>query len=126
MRWLSRGVTILVTLAALAGIGFLIWHKLPKTIVDGPFMTYTKFRDGSRLTHGSPVLIAGVAVGKVDHISIEGRFARMDLRLQAGLQIPADSFITRRADSLFGDSYLEIIPPIAEPGTSPERMLQAN
>ncbi|HEY4057041.1 MAG TPA: hypothetical protein VGM39_10550, partial [Kofleriaceae bacterium] len=42
-----------------------------------------------------------------------------------GLQIPADSFITRRADSLFGDSYLEIIPPIAEPGASPDRMLQA-
>ena len=41
--------------------------------------------------------------------------------LQNGLDLPADSFATRRADSLFGDSYIEIIPATADEGAGPLR-----
>src|SRR5262249_40862234 len=52
-------------------------------------------------------------------------FARVDMRLRDGLDLPADSFATRRADSLFGDSYVEIIPSGGEAGASTARRLQS-
>jgi phospholipid/cholesterol/gamma-HCH transport system substrate-binding protein len=93
-----------------AGFGLLIRAKVPNTQVAGSFLTYVKFRDASRLAHGSPVVIAGVRVGVIEKMTIEGTLARVDMRLIDGLDLPVDSFATRRADSLFGDSYIEIIP----------------
>lgn len=110
MRWVSRLVTIGVVAAVLGGFALLIWSGVPDAQIGERFVTYTKFRDASRLAVGSPVVIAGVRIGDITKLSIEGQFARVDMRLQDDVEIPADSFVTKRADSLFGDSYLEIIP----------------
>jgi phospholipid/cholesterol/gamma-HCH transport system substrate-binding protein len=109
MRWLSRLVSISVVLALVAIMVLWMRSRIPDARIGGDFVTHAKFRDGSRLAVGSPVVIAGVRVGDVTKISIEGRFARIDMRLRDGIQVPVDSFVTRRADSLFGDSYVEII-----------------
>jgi len=110
VRWVSRLVTGAVILIIVVGVGLLIRAKMPTTKIAGSFQTYAKFRDASRLAVGSAVVIAGVRVGTIEKMSIEGAIARVDMRLQDGLDLPVDSFATRRADSLFGDSYVEIIP----------------
>ena len=109
MRWLSRLVSLSVVLAIVAIVVLWMRARNPHLSVGGGFITHAKFRDGSRLAIGSPVVIAGVRIGDVTRISIEGQFARVDMRLRDDVQLPADSFATRRADSLFGDSYVEII-----------------
>ncbi len=88
----------------------LLRVKMPATHVGGRFTTYARFRDGSRLAIGSPVEIAGVRIGEVKKLTIEGTFARVDLVLLDATNIPVDSWITKKAESAFGDSYLEIIP----------------
>src|SRR3954468_23767371 len=98
---------------------------MPTTKVAGSFRTYAKFRDGSRLAVGSPVVIAGVRVGVIEKLSIEDRGARIDRRLEKGLDLPVDSFATRRADSLFGDSYIEIIPVGGDDGAGTARRLSS-
>jgi phospholipid/cholesterol/gamma-HCH transport system substrate-binding protein len=110
VRLVSRLVTFGVAFAVLAIVGALIYSKMPETQVGGDFRTFAMFRDGSRLQPGSPVVVAGVRIGDITELSIEGGFARVDMRLQSDVHIPYDSFATRRADSLFGDSYIEIIP----------------
>lgn len=111
MGWVSR-LTTFVVIAAVAGVfALFVRSRMPELTTGESFHTWAKFRDGSRLAPGSPVVIAGVRIGDIERVTIAGRFARVDLRLQDDVQVPADSFITRRADSLFGDSYLEIIPP---------------
>ena len=110
MRWLSRLTSAAVILIVIAGVMLLIRAKLPSNAVAGSFQTHAKFRDGSRLAVGSPVVIAGVRVGVISKLTVEGRLARVDMVLRDGLDLPIDSFATRRADSLFGDSYIEIIP----------------
>jgi len=108
---LSRVITAVVVLAIMAGAGVLIYSKIPDTRVGGSFKTFALFHDGSRLQPGSPVIIAGVRVGDVTKLSIEGRLARVDMQLQDYVRLPAETtFVTRRSDSLFGDSYIEIIP----------------
>jgi len=125
MRWLSRLVTIGVAAAVLAVIVLLIRARIPDLRVGEGFATYARFRDGSRLQVGSPVVIAGIRIGDVTRISIEGRFARIDMRLKDGVELPVDSFVTRRADSLFGDSYIEIIPGAAGAGAGNARLLRS-
>jgi phospholipid/cholesterol/gamma-HCH transport system substrate-binding protein len=116
MRWLSRLVSLGILVAIAAFGAMLIRARVPDLRVGQAFTTYAKFRDGSHLAVSSPVVIAGVRIGDVTRVSIEGRFARIDMRLRDNVQIPIDSFVTRRADSLFGDSYIEIVPGIASDG----------
>lgn len=121
MRWLTRLTTALVIAIVVVVVALGIRSKIPTVKVSGEFLTYAKFRDGSRLAPGSAVVIAGVRVGTIDRLTIEGRFARVDMQLADGLDLPVDSFATRKADSLFGDSYVEIIPY----GAEGERRLQS-
>jgi phospholipid/cholesterol/gamma-HCH transport system substrate-binding protein len=113
-------IVIIVAAAAL-----LVRVKMPSTKVDGGFLTYAKFRDGARLARGSPVVIAGVRVGVIENMTVDGQLARIDMRLQEGLDLPVESFATRRADSLFGDSYIEIIPAGSDEGAAPARRLKS-
>lgn len=124
MRWLSRLTTFAVVFAVAAGLVLLLRAQIPDSQIGQSFRTYAKFRDGSKLTSGSPVVIAGVRVGDIAKISIAGRFARVDMVLQDDVEVPANSFVTRRADSLFGDSYIEIIPTGGEDGAPASRLLK--
>lgn len=110
MRWLSNVVTATILVAGVAGIGVFAQRKMAKPESRATFRTYVLFRDGSKIALGTPVLIAGVKVGQVDKVALEGTMARVDLRVNANVQLPVDSWATRRADSLFGDAYVEIIP----------------
>lgn len=56
------------------------------------------------------MVIAGVRIGEVSRLSVEGGFARVEMALADGVNIAIDSWILKRAESAFGDSYLEIIP----------------
>jgi len=123
VRWVTRLTTGAVIVIIVAGLALLIRAKVPTAKVEGSFRTYAKFRDGSRLAAGSPVVIAGVRVGTIVKLTVDGRVARVDMRLQDGLDLPADSFATRRADTLFGDSYIEIIPSGGDEGAVPARRL---
>lgn len=124
-RLISGLVTAAVIAAVVAGGVLWIWSKVPSTKVGGGFITWAMFRDGSKLAVGSPVVIAGVRIGDITKLSIEGRLARVDMRLVDDVQIPVDSFATRRADSLFGDSYIEIIPGGQVAGAETARMLRS-
>ncbi len=110
MRWLSNVVTATVVVVGLAGVGLFVQRKLAKPESRATFRTSVLFRDGSKIALGTPVVIAGVKVGQVDKVGLEGTMARVDLRVNASVQLPVDSWATRRADSLFGDAYVEIIP----------------
>ncbi len=123
MRWLSHLITIVVLVAVTAGLVVFIRSRLPKTAVGQKFETYAKFRDASKLVIGSPIVIAGVRIGEITGMVIEGRFARVDMRLRDNTDIGVDSLVTKRAPSTFGDSYLEILPSGGEPGAANEQRL---
>ncbi len=109
MRWLSRLTSTAIILIVVVGAVLFLRSKVPHSESGGGFHTSVRFRDATRLAPGSPVVIAGVRVGDITGLVIEGRYARIDLVLRDGLVIPEDSFVTRRSDSLFGDNYLEIV-----------------
>ncbi len=125
MRWLSRLVSILVIAAVVVAFGMFIRSRMPDTHVGESFRTCAAFRDGSKLATGSPVMIAGVRVGEVSGLSIQGEYARVDMVLTNGVEIPSDSWVTKRAYSPFGDSYIEIIPSGEETGAATGQVLRS-
>lgn len=125
MRWLSRLVTGIVIVVALAGLVLVLRSAAPTTTVGQRFTTWAMLRDGSRLAIGSPVMIAGVRIGDITRLTIAGDFARVDMALRDDTDIPIDSWVIKRAESAFGDSYIEIIPSDSEQGAPIARKLRS-
>ncbi|HEY1555136.1 MAG TPA: MlaD family protein [Kofleriaceae bacterium] len=125
MRFLSRAVAVAVIVIVVGGAALLLRSKMPATSVGGKCTAWALFRDASRLAVGSPVRISGVQIGEITKLTVSGGdFARVDMALQDGLDLPQEAWITKRAESAFGDSYLEIIPTVEEAGAPSGRKLQ--
>lgn len=116
MRWLSRLVTASIAAAVVAAIGFAIYDAARPKHVGGRFVTSALFRDASGLPVGSRVLIAGVTVGNIESLAIEGNAARVGLRLADHVVIWDDGWATKKSSSALGDNYVEILPGGPDPG----------
>jgi phospholipid/cholesterol/gamma-HCH transport system substrate-binding protein len=70
-----------------------------------------RFQDVSGLDKEAEVLIAGVPIGRVDHLGLEGDVARVTLRLEdPSVRIPVDSMAAIRSRGLLGEKVVEIVP----------------
>lgn len=114
MRWLSRFTTVAIVAVLLAGVAVLIWRARPAT-VGGSFQTSALFRDALGLPIGSKVVIAGVTVGAIERLTVEGSQARVAMRLRADTVLCDDAWATKKAVSALGDNYIELSPGAAEP-----------
>lgn len=68
------------------------------------------FRDASGLGPKSRVQIAGIAVGEVTGIRLEGTRARVDLLISREVDMREDAGLTKRSESLLGDYLLDLSP----------------
>jgi phospholipid/cholesterol/gamma-HCH transport system substrate-binding protein len=66
--------------------------------------------NASGLDTRSPVYIAGVQVGKIQKISLDGYKALVTLSLKEDVRVPANSKAAIRSQGLLGEKYVEIIP----------------
>jgi phospholipid/cholesterol/gamma-HCH transport system substrate-binding protein len=110
VRYLTRIVSVTVVVVVIGIVVVTVGSKARQSRVGQSFTTWAMFRDGSRLPVGSQVVIAGVRVGEIDALAIEGRMARISMRLRNDVEIWDDAFAAKRASSLLGDSYIEILP----------------
>lgn len=58
----------------------------------------------------TPVLVAGVEVGRITSVKLEGFKALVRFSVKQDVKIPADSMIAVRTQGVLGDKYLEILP----------------
>jgi phospholipid/cholesterol/gamma-HCH transport system substrate-binding protein len=78
--------------------------------------------DATGLSTRSKVYLAGVAVGKVAHIELNGTEARLRLALLKNVEIRQNATLSRRSSSILGTSILALDPgteltPIIPPGS---------
>lgn len=77
---------------------------------DGYTLT-ASFQRTDGVAIGAPVRMAGVRVGEVAGQALAGGFrAELSLRLNTGVEIPADSAAVIETDGLLGPKYIEIHP----------------
>jgi phospholipid/cholesterol/gamma-HCH transport system substrate-binding protein len=85
--------------------------------------TYTAvISDATGLSTRSKIYLAGVVVGKVKGIRLNGTEARLELALLKDVEIRQDAKISRRSSSLLGTSILALDPgteltPLIPPGS---------
>ena len=68
------------------------------------------FSNCSGLRPGSPVMIAGVEIGRVESIGLADYQARVVLRLQREIKLQEDSIASIKTKGLIGEKFVRISP----------------
>jgi phospholipid/cholesterol/gamma-HCH transport system substrate-binding protein len=120
---LSRATTaakVGIFAVVLLGAGLLMYRFVNKA--NGPgngYIVYALMRDASGIAKHSQVRIAGIPVGAIDTVRLEGDQARIDVRMNPDVPLYDDASVTKVASSLLGEYYLAI-----SPGTEGKRKLK--
>jgi phospholipid/cholesterol/gamma-HCH transport system substrate-binding protein len=105
-------------LTAVCGVAFLIaftfFRKGGYSERDS-YLVHAYYEDATGLTWKSRVQIAGIQVGEVDRIALEGSRARLDLRIKKDIDVRADACVVKRFPStLLPDALLDLAPGTAK------------
>jgi phospholipid/cholesterol/gamma-HCH transport system substrate-binding protein len=115
MKSISAGVKVAVLFLLMTGGSYAVWKNLSNDATGGNgYPLFARFRDASGLPVGSKVVIAGLPVGQVTSLSIDGRYARVVFRVRNDVKIWDSATVVKKSKSLLGDHYLEIDPGSAE------------
>lgn len=111
MKGVSAGVKVgVLFLAAAAGL-YIVWKSLGQDAVGASSRTHwAQFKDASGLPVGSKVVVAGLPIGEISGLSIDGRYARITLRVRDDVEIWSNAIVYKKSSSLLGDYYLEVDP----------------
>lgn len=112
------GLLVLTSVACL--FIFLTFVKKGGMDADESVDVYAYFTDASGLGRRSRVQIAGIGVGEIREIVLEGNKAKVWLRIRNDIQVREDAALTKKSESIaLGDYMLDLFP-----GTSGARLLQ--
>jgi phospholipid/cholesterol/gamma-HCH transport system substrate-binding protein len=107
--------TFVVSAAALMLWGTLLVGARPGLFDEDAWTFTARFDNVSGLNEETDVSIAGVSVGTVSGIALDGARARVTVRIDdPDVEIPVDSVVAIRSRGMLGEKVLEI-----EPGRSP-------
>ena len=89
----------------------------PASVGDDQWRLDALFGDALNLPEGAPVKLGGVVVGKVVDIAPEDYRARVQMALDDGVRVPADSRFRLRYTTALGEVYVDVTPGRGEPLT---------
>jgi phospholipid/cholesterol/gamma-HCH transport system substrate-binding protein len=105
-------------LTAVVGVAFLVTITFIRTggySERDSYLVYAYFKDATGLTWKSKLQIAGIQVGEVDQIGLDGPRARLGIRVKKGIELHADACFTKTYPSaLLPDAVLEAQPGSAD------------
>jgi phospholipid/cholesterol/gamma-HCH transport system substrate-binding protein len=108
----SAGTKLFVGFFGIVGIIALAYLSMRLgrvAIVPGPgYVLDAKFDDVAGLKPGDNVEIAGVQVGKVASIILDGARARVRMRIAAAVQIDDEAIAAVKTAGIIGDKYVSI------------------
>ena len=115
MRPVAAGVKVGVLVLALLAGAYVVWKSLGADPAGANNITlWARFRDASGMPVGSKVVVAGLPVGEITSLQIDGRYAKVRFKIRADVAVWSSAVVFKKAASLLGDHYLEIDPGSAE------------
>jgi phospholipid/cholesterol/gamma-HCH transport system substrate-binding protein len=72
------------------------------------YTLYAKFDSISGLKKGSQVEIAGVKIGKVTDITLDGYRAKVKINLKEGIEIDDEAMASIRTKGIIGEKYIKL------------------
>ncbi len=103
-----------VGLLVLAGVLLLVFMslKLGKLEIGagGGYGVTLRLDSAVGLVPEAEVLVAGISVGRVERIDLDGGRARLTLRIRDGVELPVDTVGSLRTHGVLGEKYVELVP----------------
>jgi len=111
VKSVSAGVRVAILFLLLMVAGYLVWKNLGQDPAGrDSYNLFAVFKDASGLPKGSKVVVAGLPVGQVVRLDVDGRYAHVEFRLSDEIVVYSSAVVIKKATSLLGDNYLEIDP----------------
>jgi phospholipid/cholesterol/gamma-HCH transport system substrate-binding protein len=111
MKSLSNGVKVGILVLVMAVGTYAVWQAVSSTPSGEKHVAMgALFKDASGMPVGSRVVVAGLPVGEITDLDIEGRYARVGFRLRDDLTVWSNAVVFKKSSSLLGDYYLEVDP----------------
>lgn len=103
-------VGLLVIIAGGFLFGFILFTRKGGLGEDEAIQAHAYFRDASGLGPKSRIQIAGIPVGEVVDVKLEGTRAKVTVRIRRDVALHQDAALVKRSESLLGDYLLELTP----------------
>ena len=111
MKGLSSTIKVGTLFLILIVGGYGIWKTIgQRPSGESSFALVGYLSDAAGLPVGSDVVVAGLPVGQVQDLAIEGRRAKVTMALRENLKIYSNATLFKKSSSLLGNFYLEIDP----------------
>ncbi len=115
MQNLSRSLKVGILLIAAVLASVVLWRTLfRRGNTGGSYRVYALLHDATGLVVRSRVQTAGIAVGEIDSIRLQGTMARIDVKINGDIRMYHNATIARRAVSVLGEYILVITPGTPE------------
>jgi phospholipid/cholesterol/gamma-HCH transport system substrate-binding protein len=112
MKRIDRELFVgLFMIAGIICLGYLS-VKIARSEILGTkgYEVYALFSNSGGLKKGSPIMIAGVEVGRIRSIGLDDYQARIVMQVQEGVKIQDDAIAAVKTKGLIGEKFIEITP----------------
>ncbi len=106
------GLFVMIGGACLAYLSVEIARK--EFFDSGSYEVRALFSNCGGLRSGSPVVIAGVEIGRVKSIALEDDEARVVMSIQPKIHLEKDTIASIKTKGLIGENYIEMTPGASE------------
>jgi len=110
------------------GIGCLAWLSIRVARRDffatGGYEVQASFSDAGGLRRGTPVVIAGVEIGRVKSVRLVDYEAQVRMVIERGVMLQQDAIAAIRTKGLIGEKYLELTPGASDTIIKPGGILR--
>lgn len=130
MAKVSQAAKIGLFVVVTAGAGYLVFRTVNKEVGGGGgYVVHAYLKDATGIANHSRVAIAGIPVGTIERISLEGGRARVDVKIGKDVKLYEDARLGVRAASLLGENVIVLTQGTREPlkkdGDEVETMAEA-
>ena len=110
------------------GIGCLSWLSIElarkEFFASKGYEVQAAFSNGGGLRRGTPVVVAGVEVGRVESVRLEDYEAKVRMLIQAGLVLQSDTIASIKTKGLIGEKYIELTPGASDQSIKPGGLIR--
>jgi phospholipid/cholesterol/gamma-HCH transport system substrate-binding protein len=107
-----------ISLAVVAGLILAAFNAQNLPIIGGGDVYYAAFTEAGGLKANDEVRVAGVRVGKIEKIELDGDHVKVTFRIDQGAEFGNETRADIKVKTLLGAMYLSLAP--AGPGQLPE------
>jgi len=113
---ISQAAKIGLFVVVTAGAGYLVYRTIGGQVgASKGYVVHAYLKDATGVAKHSRVTIAGIPVGQVDDIKLEGGRARIDVRMKPDVKLHQTARLGVKSASLLGENIIVLSEGVGEP-----------